>query len=116
MMRLGPFAFAIFLSILPISAIASQRQPTLVAKLEEESIPAQDLAVPSPAAAPSPAVTPSPAADTNPNSGEWIAVPPRGPPTAGSQAPISNPSSCSEPPAAPADVAPAIDVGSIATT
>jgi tetratricopeptide (TPR) repeat protein len=116
MMRLGPFAFAIVLSMLPISAIASQRQPTLVAKLEEESIPAQDLAAPSPAAAPSPGVAPSPAADTNPNSNGWIAVPAGKPTTAESQAPIPNPSSSSEPPAAPADVAPAIDVGSIATT
>ncbi|MGB8412044.1 MAG: tetratricopeptide repeat protein [Candidatus Binatus sp.] len=111
MMRLGPFAFAVFLSMLPIPAIASQRQPTLVARLEEESIPAQDLV------APSPVVAPSPDADTNPNSGEWIAAPAGEPTTAESQAPIPNPSPGTQPPAAaPTDVAPAIDVGSIATT
>jgi Flp pilus assembly protein TadD len=117
MMRLGPFAFAVFLSMLPIPAIASQRQPTLVARLEEESIPAQDLAAPSPAAAPSTGAAPSPGAGTNPDSGEWIAAPAGEPTTAESQAPIANPSPAAQPPAAaPTDIAPAIDVGSIATT
>ena len=117
MMRLGPFAFAVFLSMLPIPAIASQRQPTLVARLEEESIPAQDLAAPSPAAAPSTGESPSPGADTNPDSGEWSAAPAGEPTTAESQAPIPNPSPAAQPPAAaPTDIAPAIDVGSIATT
>jgi TolA-binding protein len=117
MMRLGPFAFAVFLSMLPIPAIASQRQPTLVARLEEESIPAQDLVAPSPAAAPSPGAAPSPDADTNPDSGEWIAAPAGEPTTAESQAPIPNPSPGAQPPAAaPTDIAPAIDVGSIVTT
>ncbi len=117
MMRLGPFAFAVFLSMLPIPTIASQRQPMLVARLEEESIPAQDLAAPSPAAAPSPGAAPSPDADTNPDSGEWIAAPAGEPTTAESQAPIANPSPAAQPPAAaPTDIAPAIDVGSIATT
>jgi len=116
-MRLGPFAFAVFLSMLPIPAIASQRQPTLVARLEEESIPAQDLAAPSPAAAPSTGESPSPGADTNPDSGEWSAAPAGEPTTAESQAPIPNPSPAAQPPAAaPTDIAPAIDVGSIATT
>ena len=100
--------------MLPISATASQginSRPILLAKLEEESIPAQDLVAPSPAAAP------SSAADTNPNSDEWIAVPAGEPTTAESQAPISNPAPSSQPPAAaPAEIAPAIDVGSIATT
>jgi len=120
---LRPFAFAIFLSMLPISATASQRQPTLLAELEEESIPAQDLATPSPGAAPSPAgsaspgAAPSPAAETSPNSGEWIAVPAAQPTTAESQAPMANSSPTSQPSAAaPAEIAPAIDVGSIATT
>jgi Flp pilus assembly protein TadD len=117
MMRLGPFAFAVFLSMLPIPAIASQRQPTLVARLKEESIPAQDLAAPSPAAAPSTGAAPSPGAGTNPDSGEWIAAPAGEPTTAESQAPIANPSPAAQPPAAaPTDIAPAIDVGSIATT
>src|SRR5208282_65816 len=132
MMRFGPFAFAIFLSMLPISASASQginragvspvtgcdsslggRHPTLVAVLEEESIPAQDLAAPSPGAPPSPA-----ADTTNPNPGEWIAAPAAQPTPADHQAPVPNPSPPASPPAAgaPAEIAPAIDVGSIATT
>lgn len=127
MKRLGPSAFAIVLWMLPISAIASQRQPTLVAVLEEESIPAQDLAAPSPAVPPSPAAAPSTAAQPNPNSeanpasGDWIPVPAAPPTPAESNAPIPNPSAAapmadSSPASAPADVAPAIDVGSIATT
>ena len=104
--------------MLPISATASiDSDPILVAKLEEESIPAQDLAAPSPAAAQSPGAAASPAADTNPNPGGWIAVPAASPTTAESQAPISNPSPASQPSAAePAEIAPAIDVGAIATT
>jgi len=120
-MRLGPFAFAIFLSMLPASAAASQ--PTLVAVLEEQSIPAQDLAAPSPgvpsspAESPSPGAAPSPAADTNPSSGEWVAVPAGQATPAESQSPTANSSPAAPSPASsPADIAPAIDVGSIATT
>ena len=120
-MRLGPFAFAIFLSMLPASAAASQ--PTLVAVLEEQSIPAQDLAAPSPGApsspaeSPSPGAAPSPAADTNPSSGEWVAVPAGQATPAESQSPTANSSPAAPSPASsPADIAPAIDVGSIATT
>ena len=91
----------------------------MLAELHEESIPAQDLAAPSPAAATSPGAATAPAADTdedtNPDSGEWTAVPAgrRRPPIV--QVPVSNPM----PPAAqppPADIAPALDAGSIATT
>jgi len=121
MMRLGPFAFAIFLSMLPASAAASQ--PTLVAVLEEQSIPAQDLAAPSPGApsspaeSPSPGAAPSPGADTNPSSGEWVAVPAGQATPAESQSPTANSSPAAPSPASsPADIAPAIDVGSIATT
>jgi len=109
--------------MLPISATASQRQPTLLVGLEEESIPAQDLAAPSPGAAsspaqaPSPCAAPSPAAETSPNSGEWVAVPAGQPTTAESPAPMANPSPASQPSAAaPAEITSAIDVGSIATT
>ena len=51
MMRFGPFAFAIFLSMLPISATVAlaESRPIVLAELQEESIPAQDLAAPSPA-------------------------------------------------------------------
>ncbi len=124
MMRLGPFAYFIFLPMLPISASASQRQPTQVAELQEESIPAQDLAAPSsPSAAPSPAANTNPNPDTNPDSGQWIAVP-AGKATAAEEedqeeAPAANATSSGAQPAAaetPADIAPAIDVGSIATT
>ena len=121
MMRFGPFAFAIFLSMLPASAAASQ--PTLVAVLEEQSIPAQDLAAPSPGApsspaeSPSPGAAPSPGADTNPSSGEWVAVPAGQATPAESQSPTANSSPAAPSPASsPADIAPAIDVGSIATT
>ena len=81
MMRLSPFAFAIFLSMVPISATAAlaESRPIVLAELQEESIPAQDLAAPSPAAATSPGAAASPAAETNPDtnsdSGEWITVP-----------------------------------------
>src|SRR5208337_2894074 len=122
MMRLRPFALAIFLSMLPIPATASDgsnRDPILLAKLQEESIPAQDLAAPASSA--SPAASPSPADDTNPdtNSGpeDWQAVPAGQSPPAEREEPAANPT-----PAAPAaastpeEIAPAIDVGSIATT
>lgn len=107
--------------MLPASAAASQ--PTLVAVLEEQSIPAQDLAAPSPGApsspaeSPSPGAAPSPAADTNPSSGEWVAVPAGQATPAESQSPTANSSPAAPSPASsPADIAPAIDVGSIATT
>src|SRR5208282_3669051 len=126
MMRLGPFVFFGFLSMLAISATASQRQPTtgaelqIVAELHEESIPAQDLAAPaSPAATPSPAANANANPETNPGSGEWTAVP-AGKATAAEQpGPAANPIPPAAQPAtagAPAEIAPAIDVGSIAAT
>ncbi len=125
--------------MLPISASASQeinragvspvttsdsslsgRHPTLVVALEEESIPAQDLAAPSPGASPSPAADTSPnPSGTNSSSGgqDWVPVA-GGSPTSAEQAPAPTPTPpASQPPAqAPAEIAPAIDVGSIATT
>jgi len=131
MMRLGQFAVAIILSMLPISAgvpLAAGR-PIVLAELHEESIPAQDLAAPSPAAGTSPAAVASPAAasgipaaNTNPgansDSGEWVSVPPGKAASDEPQAPVSNPMqpAAQSSPENPADVAPAIDVGSIATT
>jgi len=123
MMRFGPFAFAILLS-LPSFASASRdgSRPIVLAELQEESIPAQDLAAPSPDAAPSPAAAASPAADANPNSnsnsGEWIAVPAGKAAPAGQPMPVVNtmPPAPQAPPVSPAEIAPAIDVGSIATT
>src|ERR1700722_524761 len=121
MMRFSPFVIAVFLSMLPISTTAAlaDNRPIVLAELQEESIPAQDLAAPSPAAATSPGAAASPADETNPetnsDSGEWVAVP------AGKAAhavPVSNPmpAAVQAPPLAPAEIAPAIDVGSIATT
>jgi Flp pilus assembly protein TadD len=124
MMRFGEFSLAIFLATLPISASASlaASQPIVLAEMHEESIPGQDLAAPSPAAATSPGAATAPAADTNEDtnsdSGEWTAVPPGKAPPAARQVPVSNPMPPNEPPSPvnPADIAPAIDAGSIATT
>jgi len=123
MMRIGPFAFTIFLSMLPIAAATSRAQsdPVVLAELQEQSIPAQDLAVPSPGAATSPGAVASPAADTSPdtssNPEDWKSVP------AGQAQPADReePAADSAPaaPAAvatPAEITPAIDAGSIATT
>ena len=123
-MRFSRFIFAIFLSTLPVSASAAlaQSRPIVLAELQEESIPAQDLAAPSPAAATSPAAVASPAADTNTDSssdsGAWVAVPAGKAAPAGNTMPVSNPMppAVQAPPEAPAEIAPAIDVGSIATT
>ena len=124
MMRFGRFALTIFLSTLPISATVSlaESRPTVLAELQEESIPAQDLAAPSPGAVTSPNAAASPAADTSPDtnsdSGEWIAVPAGKTAPAGRAIPVSNPilPPAQQPPVTPAEIAPAIDVGSIATT
>jgi hypothetical protein len=124
MMRFSSFAFSILISTLPISATASlaESRPIVLAELQEESIPAQDLAAPSPGAATSPGAVASPAADTSPDtnsdSGEWTAVPPGKTAPAGHAIPVSNPmpAPAQQPAISPAEIAPAIDVGSIATT
>jgi tetratricopeptide repeat protein len=136
--RFATFCFAAFLSILPAlasaSTSASDRQPMMVAELQEESIPAQDLSAPaSPAAAPSAdaQANPDENSDENSNEGDWQRVTPKPAPggnsTPGSQAePVQqqkqHPAPTATPPrgqpaeAAPPDITPAIDVGSIATT
>jgi len=123
MMRFSRFALTIFLSTLLISSVSrAQSRPLVLAELQEESIPAQDLAAPSPDAATSPNAAASPAADTSPDtnsdSGEWTAVPAGKAPPAGHTIPVSNPMPppAQQPPLNPAEIAPAIDVGSIATT
>ena len=123
MMRFSRFALTIFLSALLISSVSrAQSRPLVLAELQEESIPAQDLAAPSPDAATSPNAAASPAADTSPDtnsdSGEWTAVPAGKAPPAGHTIPVSNPipPPAQQPPLNPAEIAPAIDVGSIATT
>jgi hypothetical protein len=124
MMRFSSFALTIFISMLPISASAAfaESRPIVLAELQEESIPAQDLAAPSPGAATSPGAAASPAADTSPgtnsDSGEWTAVPAGKTAPAGHAMPVSNPMPppAQQPAVTPAEIAPAIDVGSIATT
>ena len=97
----------------------------MLAELQEESIPAQDLAAPSPAAATSPGAaaasrTLGPTSDTNSDSGEWTAGTcrerraPAGSASAGLQPDATSDAGAS--PSTPAEIAPAIDVGSIATT
>jgi hypothetical protein len=120
-MRLGPFALAILLLMLPISAGASRADsPIVVAELQEESIPAQDLAAPSPGAAMSPAAAPSQADDTGPdtnsNPEDWQALPPGQAPPAEREEPAADSTPAAPAPATPAEITPAIDVGSIATT
>ncbi len=120
-MRLGPFALAILLLMLPISASASRADsPIVVAELQEESIPAQDLAAPSPGAAMSPAAAPSQADDTGPdtnsNPEDWQALPPGQAPPAEREEPAADSTPAAPAPATPAEITPAIDVGSIATT
>jgi predicted negative regulator of RcsB-dependent stress response len=124
MMRFGEFSLAIILATLPIctGAALAQGGPIVLATLHEESIPAQDLAAPSPAAATSPGAATAPAddtnEDTNSDSGEWTAVPPGKAAPADRQVPVSVPLAPNAQPAPvnPADIAPALDAGSIATT
>jgi predicted negative regulator of RcsB-dependent stress response len=123
MMRFGPFALAISLSMLPICAGAAlaDSHAIILAELQEESIPAQDLAAPSPGAATSPAAAPSPAddtnSDTNSNPEDWQALPPGQAPPAEREEPAADSTPVAPAAAAtPAEIAPAIDVGSIATT
>ena len=110
MRRLLPFALAIFLAMLPVSARA---------ELHEETVPAEDLQAPaSPAAAQSPSADTNP--DTNSNPEDWEPAHPaaKSPaqPEAPEQAPAAGPTRTAPAPvASPAEIAPAIDVGSIAT-
>jgi hypothetical protein len=123
-MRFGEFSLAIILSTLPISAGAAfaESRPIVLAELHEESIPAQDLAAPNPAAATSPGAATAPDADSNDdtdsNSDHWIAAPAGKAGPAEGQEPASNPMlpAAQPSPANPAEIAPALDAGSIATT
>src|SRR5271156_6275531 len=93
MMRPGLFVFVILLSLLPMTAAAADgigRHPMVLAELQEESIPAQDLAAPaSPAAAaPSPAVEENPDSDSDETEPEdWQRVPAGKSPAAAQTAP-----------------------------
>jgi hypothetical protein len=111
MRRLLPFALAILLVMLPLSARA---------ELHEESVPAQDLAAP--AATQSPGNDTGTNPDSNSNSEDWEPAHPAGQPPAKPEtpeqreAPAAGPTRTAPAPvASPAEIAPAIDVGSIAT-
>ena len=104
-------------STLLIAAAVDASDPSpLVLAFEEESIPAADLAAPSPAA------SPSPAADSNSDAWEKVPTPPSAPAAqaspggikAVSVAPVSSPVVPQA--AAPADIPPAMDIGSVAPT
>jgi Tfp pilus assembly protein PilF len=132
-MRCGPFALATLLSLLSSSAFASQsvnrtdvnvvrENPIQLAELREESIGQQDLASPEPAASPGAAASPAAATNTpgsNSNSDDWKQVPAGSAASDDDDVPASNaaavPAAVASP-AAPAEIAPAIDAGSIATT
>ena len=132
MKRIGPLAVTILALMLPVCAVAADaidRHPVVVAELQEESIPPQDLAAPA-----SPAAAPSAAAQANPDEGDWERVTPKPAPAEkasptnpaapgaqqapGSAAPTPTPAASHAQPAEaePPDVTPAIDVGQIATT
>jgi Flp pilus assembly protein TadD len=111
MRRLLPFALAIFLAMLPVSARA---------ELREESVPAQDLVAP--AATQSPANDTDTNPDSNSNSEDWEPAHPAAQPPAQPEAPEQHEAPAAGPTrtapapvASPAEIAPAIDVGSIAT-
>ncbi len=111
MRRLPPFVLAIFLAMLPVSARA---------ELHEESVPAEDLAVP--AATQSPGTDTDTNPDSNSNSEDWEPAHPAAQPHVEPEAPeqreapgANSTRAVPTPMASPAEVAPAIDVGSIAT-
>jgi Tetratricopeptide repeat len=121
-MRLRSFALAIFFLTLPIPSAASNRDTMILAKLQEESIPAQDLAAPanpaSPAASPAPGDNANP--DTNSSPEDWQHAPAgQAAPNDSDDEPDADATPAAPAPAAastPAEVAPAIDAGSISTT
>src|SRR5271156_159260 len=69
-------ALALVVMLLNAAIVDAAGANPLVVAFEEESIPAADLASPSPAASPNPAASPSPADDdSNPDSDTWEKVP-----------------------------------------
>jgi hypothetical protein len=102
-------------STLLIAATVDAAGPTpIVVAFEEESIPAADLAAPSPAA------SPSPAAYSNSDAWEKVPTPPSAPAAQASPGgfkavSVAPPSSPAVPQAAaPAEIPPAMDIGSVA--
>ncbi|HEV2170136.1 MAG TPA: tetratricopeptide repeat protein, partial [Candidatus Binatus sp.] len=99
--------------------------PIQLAELREESIGKQDLASPEPASSPgavaSPAAETNTAPDSNSKSDDWKQVPAGGAAASDDDDDVPAPNAAAVPaavasPATPAEIAPAIDAGSIATT
>lgn len=111
-------ALALVSMLLIAAAVDAAGPSPIVVAFEEESIPPADLAAPSPAA------SPSPAADSNSDSDTWekVPTPPSAPAAQASPGGIKAvsvvpPSSPVVPPAAaPVDIPPAMDIGSLAPT
>ena len=118
-------ALAIMLmSLTPAVVDAASGDPMILA-FQEESIPAADLAQPSAAASPSASSPPTsitPAVQSNPDSNSWQQVPnapsaPGAQPSpAGFQAVSAPLAAVSAVPAQPAEIPPAMDVGSVMPT
>jgi len=115
-LRTGSLALAIALMTLA---------PAVVNAFQEESIPAADLAQPSPAAsssASSPPTSLAPAAEANPDSGSWerVPTPPAAPAAqaspAGFQAVSAPAAAVPAVPAQPVEIPPAMDVGAVMPT
>src|SRR6266849_4330303 len=118
----------VLMSLTPAAVNAASRAPIVIA-FQEESIPAADLAQPSPAAsssAPSSASSPptslAPAADSNADPGSWERVPtaPSAPAAqaspAGFQAVSAPAAAVPAVPPQPAEIPPAMDVGALIPT
>jgi hypothetical protein len=97
--------------LLTAAAVNAASPSPLVLAFEEESIPAADLAPSSPSA------SPSPAGESNPDSATWERVP-VSPSAPAAQASPAGLEAVSVPaaPAAPVDIPPAMDIGSLTPT
>jgi hypothetical protein len=103
-------------TLLIAAAVDAASTSPIVVAFEEESIPAADLAAPSPAA------SPSPAAESNSDTWEKVPTPPSAPAAQASPggikavsiAPSASP--VVPPAAAPAEIPPAMDIGTFAPT
>jgi hypothetical protein len=116
LLRPTGIALALVSILLTAAAVDAADPSPIVVAFEEESIPAADLAAPSPAA------SPSPGADSNSAAWEKVPTPPSAPAAQASPdgikpVSVAPPSSPVVPPAAaPAEIPPAMDIGSFAPT
>ena len=116
LLRTIGIAFALVSTLFIVAAVDAAGPAPIVVAFEEESIPAADLAAPSPAA------SSSPAADSNSDTWEKVPTPPSAPAAQASPGgfkavSVAPPSSPVVPQAAaPADIPPAMDIGSVAPT